>query len=255
VTLISSIVQDAYRENNILPLAAAPNANQNIEALRLYNALLSSLYGTDVGETLSDWPLGDFGRDPAPGYVPIASLQYLHYPPINSRLIAVNEAAISIDLTLRPQDGARYAILDPFGRLAAFPVTLNGNGRTIAGSPTIILNTNGLAREWLYRADQSNWVQLTDLALTDQNPFPQEFDQMFTILLAVRLNPRYGRELSDLSTSILRTGRTTFIARYINSQPLWVDDSISWPFMSRQGYGQERSFTSNNGFNQGRPYG
>jgi len=90
VTLISSIVQDAYRENNILPLAAAPNANQNIEALRLYNALLSSLYGTDVGETLSDWPLGDFGRDPAPGYVPIASLQYLHYPPINSRLIAVS---------------------------------------------------------------------------------------------------------------------------------------------------------------------
>lgn len=255
MTLISSIILDAYRESNMLPLSAVPNDAQNTEALRLYNALLGSLYGTDIGELLADWPLGDFGRDPTPGYQPIEGQRFVHHPPINSRFIAVNEHPISVDLTVRPQDGARYAIVDPFARLAAFPVTLNGNGRTIAGQPSLVLDTNGMMREWVYRADLGGWVQLTDVALTDDNPFPKEFDQMFSILLAYRLSPRYGRELSDLSTSILRTGRTMFIARYINSQPLKGNEEISWPYMSRQGYGQERSFTSNNGFNEGRPYG
>jgi hypothetical protein len=63
VTLISSIITDAYREANIIRLGGVPNANQVTEALRLYNALLGSIYGDDAGESLADWPLGTFGRE------------------------------------------------------------------------------------------------------------------------------------------------------------------------------------------------
>jgi hypothetical protein len=38
VTLISSIITDAYRESNMLALGKDPTANQSAEALRLYNA-------------------------------------------------------------------------------------------------------------------------------------------------------------------------------------------------------------------------
>lgn len=255
MTLISSIILDGYRESNIIPLAAAPSDNQNTEALRLYNGILNGIYGSDAGELLQNWPLGDFGRDPNIPVAPIASRRWLHHPPINSRLIAVNEDPISIDLTLRPQDGARYAIIDPFGRLASAPVTLNGNGRTIAGAPSLVLDTDGMAEEWMYRADLGDWVQITSKALTDENPFPPKFDTMFVILLALRLNPRSGRELSDMSQSIFKQQRTEFLARYLNFQPLEIDDSMSWPYMSKQSYGQSRSFSSQGGFDRGEYYG
>lgn len=256
MTLISSLILDAYRESNIIALSAVPSDPQNTEALRLYNALISGIYGTDVGENLADWPLGDYGVDPNNYCPPIAqTLRIIQNPPINSRLIAINQVAITIDLTRKPQDGARYAILDPYGRLATYPVTLLGNGRTISGLTGVVLNTNGLSREWLYRADLGDWVQLTQKLLTDDNPFPAEFDNLWIVLLAMRLNPRYGRALTDMSQTILAGQRRNFIARYINSQPLQVDDSVSWPYMSKQGYDTQRSFSSQGAFNRGDYYG
>lgn len=254
MTLVSSIILDAYREANTLPLTALPNDAQNMEALRLYNALLGSLYGTDVGENLSDWPIGDFGRDPSNHFPPISTFRCLSHPPINSRIVATNQGAIVVDLTVRPQDGARYALIDPYGQLATYPVTLNGNGRTIEGVPYITLNTANTRREWVYRGDLGDWTKISNVALTDENPFPHEFDQFFSILLAMRINPRYGRELSDLSTSILRANRAAFVARYITSAPLEINDDVSWPYMSRQGYDTQRSFSARGAFNRGEPF-
>nr|GAT42387.1 predicted protein [Mycena chlorophos] len=244
VTLVSSIIFDAYRESNIIPLAATLTDGQSAEALGLYNAILSSLFGTDVGEFYRDFPLGNFNRDIPPGERISTNEHWVNHPPINSRLIALNEEPITIDLTGRPQDGARYQIMDPFSRLPDFPVTLNGNGRLISGFGSITLDTAGLDTEWMYRADKAAWVPLTNVELTDDNPFPKKYDQMFIVLLAIRLNPRYGRALSDLSQSILKVGRTAFIAQYLNSQPLEAKDDISWPFMSRQGWGYGRQFSS-----------
>lgn len=256
MTLISSIILDAYRESNIIPINVVPNDNQNTEALRLYNAILSGLFGTDVGEILRDWPLGNLGRDPEDQCDVIGpNSAWIMRPPINTRLVAVNTSPISIDLTVRPQDGSRYGIIDPFGQLATNPVTLNGNGRTIDGAPTFVADENGFSNEWLYRADMGSWISIANKALTDQNPFPQKFDEMFIILLAIRLNPRYGRDLTDLSKSILTANRTAFIAQYINSQPLERDDSIAYPFMSRMGWWWGREFGSTTGFGRGNPYG
>jgi hypothetical protein len=90
VTLISSIIADAYREANIIPLGRAPNANQVTEALRLYNALLNAIYGDDAGETLADWPLGTFGREA--GYTLPYTDDVVKHPTINRRLIATATA-------------------------------------------------------------------------------------------------------------------------------------------------------------------
>lgn len=250
MTLISSIITDAFREGNILPLGKAPNANQAAEALRLLNGLFSSIYGDEAGEDLTDWPLGNFGRE-SPEY-DLAFTDYrVDHPTINRRLIAVNEEAKTVYLTLRPQDGARMGIADPFGRLASVPVSLDANGRTIEGSASVLLDTNGTFREWFYRADLGDWVRLTEKADTDEMPFPADFDNFFITALAMRLNPRYGRTMDDQSALIYKSERRKFVARYLQSMPLEILDDISWPFMSTQSYDQQREFSSSRAFDRG----
>ncbi len=248
--LVSSIITDAFREGNILPLGKAPTALQTTEALRLFNAVISAIYGGDAGEELGDWPLGTYGRESKADPINYTQDQ-LQRPTINRRLIAVNTTALTVYLTVWPQDGARMGIADPFGRLAAFPVTLDANGRTIEGAATKLLNTNGLFQEWFYRADLGQWVKLSALTEIDNLPFPDEFESFFILLLAMRLNPRYGRSMDEQSAAIFKQGRTSFVARYLQSMPLEIDDSISWPFMSMQSYDQQRQFSSSPGFDRG----
>lgn len=250
MTLISSLITDAFREGNIIPLGRVPNDNQVTEALRLYNALIRSIYGDDAGEALADWPLGTYGyENPNPG--PDYTAPDVCRPNINRRLVATNTAAKRVYLTPFPQDGARMGIIDPHGRLAAFPVTLDANGRTIEGAATLLLNVNGTNREWFFRADLGQWVRISDLLATDQNPFPADFDQFFIVLLAMRLNPRYGRQMDAQSATFFKNDRQKFVARYLQSQPLESDDSLSWPFMSTQSYDQQREFSSNRAFDRG----
>lgn len=250
MTLVSSIITDAFRESNILPLGKAPTAQQSAEALRLLNAVFGSIYGDDAGEFLTDWPLGNFGRE-SPDY----NLEFTDYridhPTLNRRLIVLNEEAKTVYLPLRPQDGSRMGIVDPFSRLSAFPVTLNANGRTIEGNLTLLLNQDGLNQEWFYRTDLGDWVRLTQKTETDEMPFPSDFDNFFMTLLNMRLNPRYGRNMDEQSALIFRNEKRKFVARYLQSLPLEILDDISWPFMSTQSYDQQREFSSNRGFNRG----
>lgn len=250
MTLISSIITDAFREGNILPLGRVPNTNESAEALRLLNALFSSVYGDEAGEWLTDWPLGNFGRE-SPEYDLAYTDDRIDHPTINRRLIAVNETAKTVYLTLQPQDGARMGIADPFGRLASVPVSLDANGRTIEGTASITLDQNGMFREWFYRADLGDWVRLTEKAETDEMPFPSDFDNFFITFLAIRLNPRYGRSMDQQSASIYQSERRKFVARYLQSMPLEILDDISWPFMSTQSYDQQREFSSNRAFGRG----
>jgi hypothetical protein len=216
VTLISSLITDAYREGNILPLRKVPDANQVTEALRLYNQNILSIYGGEAGESLCDWPLGTFNVD-EPGFIDPRAPYSIQRPTINQRLLATNTAALTVYLTPYPQDGARMGIADPFGRLAAFPGDARCQRPDHRRAPTKVLNVNGTFQEWFYRADKGDWVKLTSLASTDQNPFPEEFDIFFYIGLAMRLNPRYGREMDPQTATVFKSARSQFIARYLQS--------------------------------------
>jgi hypothetical protein len=252
MTLISSIIADAFREGNILPLGTVPNALQSAEALRLLNAVFSAIYGDDAGEPLLDWPLGDFGRERAQYTLP----ESIQYPKINRRMIVTNEEPLTIYLTAKPQDGSRMAVADPLGRLATVPLTLDANGRTIEGVQTLLIDTDGTFSEWFYRADLGNWVRLTSKIETDEMPFAAEFDEYFITCLAMRINPRYGRTMDEQSIMLYKNQRRKFIARYLQSARLEIDDSLSWPFLSTQGYDQQREYySSTNSFNSGNYWG
>lgn len=250
MTQISSILVDAYREANIFPLRKALDTEQIVEALRLYNGNIRAIYGDEAGEKLIDWPLGTYNYE-SPNYGPPYTEYAVDHPTINRRLLVTNTEAKTVYLTPFPQDGARMGIADPFSRLSTVPVMIDANGRTIEGNSTLLLDQDGTFREWFYRADLGQWVRITSLLESDENPFPDDFDNFFIIGLAMRLNPRYGRQMDPQSATVFKAERTKFIARYLQSQPLEIDDSISWPFMSTQSYDQQREFSSNWAFDRG----
>ena len=108
-------------------------------------------------------------------------------------------------------------IVDVANNFSTNPFTINGNGRTIEGAVSQVYNTDGEKREWMYRGDLGDWVVVTPIALDGDMPWGPEFDDMFIILLAMRLNPRYGQTMHPASVEILKEVRSKFTARYSQS--------------------------------------
>lgn len=218
MTLTSEIIVSALREPNTIGRTATPSASQVAEALGRLNALVSSTYGYEVGRKLIDWPVGQEGISAQDRTA--WSADHWSYPPNNVRLIAASTEPQTIYLHPHPSDGARIALVDPASRLAAAPVTLDGNGRTIEGSATSVQSTDDTNRTWFYRADLGEWVVLSTLTGADPEefPFPAEFDDYFITMLAARLNPRYGRSLSEASTAALARSLDILRSRYTQAE-------------------------------------
>lgn len=226
MTLVSSIITDAYRESNLIPLVATPNANQVTEALRRLNTLLLSTVGNEAGDGLSEINIGgDYDEETLTNT----------WLPDNIRLMLNLTAAKTYLLDPYPQNGQRFAIVDVGGNLATYNVTIDGNGRRIEDTPTLSLTTDDLFRQWMYRSDTGNWVRIATVTDSDELPFPEEFDDYFITMLAIRINPRYGQELSGATQMALSRARRQLTARYkqtrevpsdVNPRGFLTDDQL-----------------------------
>jgi hypothetical protein len=237
MTVTLEIITSAYRESNLIAIGATPTTAQIAEALSRLNALVSSVYGYEVGEPLGDWPIGvegvvDYSYDWTSDVWP--------YPSANVRLIANSTEAQTIYLPPTPSDGARVAIIDPNSRLTAAPVTIDGNGRTIENAANVVLDANGTNRIWLYRAELGNWSLLSTLtgAEGEDFPFPNEFDDYFITKLAMRLNPRYGRSIAQESAVEMDRILEKLRARYRQYKAVLGEDG---PAILTRGYGTSRN--------------
>jgi hypothetical protein len=126
-------------------------------------------------------------------------------------------AATTVNLHPDPEDGSRISVVDSFGNFATNNFTLNGNGRKIDAAATAVLATNNMQKEWFYRADLGQWLAITSLGINDTFPFPIEFEDMFVIGLATRLNPRNGVAIDEQAMMNFRRQRNLFRARYSQS--------------------------------------
>jgi hypothetical protein len=205
MTLVSSIITDAYRESNLIPLIATPSANQVTEALRRLNNIIMSTVGNEAGDELRDL---NYGGD----YDQSTCLR--EWLPRNVRLVLNLDAAVSLDAHPYPFEGQRLSFIDVGDNLNTYNVTISGNGRLIEGASSVTLSVDGDSRQWMYRSDTGNWVKIEELEEDDDMPFPLEFDDYFITALAMRLNPRYGQELHPLSLEALRRSRSQLRSRY-----------------------------------------
>lgn len=215
----AEIIQDAYRESNLIALGQSPSTAQTAEALRRLNSMISALMGYEVSDRLLDWPVGTDNLQMSTTW----NEQLWKYLVPNVRIIVNQAAATTLYLPPDPRDGARIAIVDPRGLLAANNFTLEGNSRVIENATSVTLSTNNLNREWMYRADLGQWVVSSILAATDDMPFPIEFDDFFITMLAMRMNPRYGRSISEETAVVLRDMRNKIRSRYYQARDVPAD--------------------------------
>lgn len=210
MTTASGLITAAYRESNLISLVATPTTNEQTEALNRLNPLVLSTIGSEAGNELTDIQIGGTYDQ---------SSSVTTFIPANSRLALNLSAATTYKLNPLPLDGERVAIADAAANLNTNNLTLSGNGRRIETAASVTLNTASLSRQWMYRADLGNWVRLTDLALSDAMPFPEEYDDYFIVSLALRLNPRHSASLAPESQAALERSKQQLQARYRTPRP------------------------------------
>lgn len=216
MTLVGTIIEEAMRESGLITELQHPTPTQNARALERLQSLVSGVYGYDVGEKLSDWPVGTVGLHEHTSW---SELDW-KYPIQNSRLVLAHATPQIVYLPDDPENGARIQLIDLRGALATYPVTLNANGRLIEGQPVLVLNTANLNCKWMFNADTSDWALVEGLTAVSEMPFPIEYDDYFIIKLAARLDPRYGRSLSELSVARISELQERLSADYRQTRPM-----------------------------------
>lgn len=221
MTTVYQIIVDAYRQSNLVGLGIAPTKAQETEALRYLERIVAQAFGNEAGDPLTGFPIGRNNIQRPAGYPGWESVPDNYwFVPKNTRC-NLNLETSNVHLYLDPfvTDGSRFAIVDASNNLATYPITIHGNGFFIEGQESLTLNTNGLDREWFFRADLGEWKRCTPLELFSEFPFPKEFDDYFIISLAFRLNPAYQRTLDPQSQAILAKSRNALTSRYSQVVP------------------------------------
>lgn len=220
MTLVSEIISDAFRQSNIIAVGSSPTDAQATEALRHLNRLVKSVSSAEAGEPLQNFPIGRTNISKPSGYPWYDNLPDGDwFAPKNIRAMFNLSEPVTIYLHPSPDDGTRFGAVDVAGNLATHNVTIYGNGNNIETSNSIVLNTDDVNSEWMYRADTGNWVKYAVLISTDTFPYPTEFDDFFITMLAVRLNPAYGATLDPQSDAVLRRSSRQLKARYKQTKP------------------------------------
>lgn len=216
MTLVSSIIQQAYRESNIKARVAPITSDESAEALVLLQNIVMSTMGDEVGYKLEDWDVQSASNITEPTGVTLTAPQaaaWIVAP--SARLICNLAAPLTLVLDPKPMDGQTFAVIDAAGGFATNNLTLNGNGRLPISN---VLNTNGFSGQWMYRADTATWTAITNFLTTDQFPFPQDFDDYFIISLALRIDPRNGKQLGQSSAARMEQQRLQLVDRYRQSR-------------------------------------
>jgi len=224
MTTVTEIINDAFRQSNLVAAGGSPTAPQSTEALRYLNRIVKSVFGTEVGEALSAIPIGGGNISRPSGYPWYGDTPDGDWVvPKNVRVVLNLENSLDLYLHPEPNDGTRFALADAASNLGTNALTVYGNGRTIEGSTSVTFNTDGETGEWFYRQDTANWAKYAPLAELDTFPFPEEFDDYFITMLALRINPSYGTMLDNQSAEVMRRSKTQLRARYNQNVPVRSD--------------------------------
>lgn len=216
MTQVSDIIRQALRETNVVAITQDSNPNETAEGLTRLQALVLSTLGNEVGYIMEDWNVKSTTNLTKPSGVPLTAPQATAYTvPPNARLVCGLTAPTTLLLDPQPQDGQRFSAVDAIKGFATNNLTINPNGRKIEGDTVNkVLATADASIQWLYRADLADWKVIDPLGLDAEFPFPADFDDYFIIMLAMRLNPRYGKELTKESAARMDQQRQQFINRY-----------------------------------------
>lgn len=180
MTLISSLIRDAYRESNLIATSANPSTAEVTEGVSVLNQFLGSLFGHEAGQEFVDLSVA----------AATATLR-----PNERALVSYNSGNVTLTLPAVPDNGARVQIVDTVIG-GSRTLTLNPNGRKITGAATLVLAA-GSNKVYMYRADLGDWLVISPLASSDTLPFPVDYEPLFVAAIAIRINDRHGQPVPE----------------------------------------------------------
>lgn len=211
MTLVQDIIDRGYREGNLIPAGQSADDTQRTEGLNVLNGFLRSLFGFELGQWLRDVTI------PYPGE------HHRHHSHTfgadedfyaNVRFLSKITSAKTVKLDPHPEDGAQIAYASVG---ATANLTIDAQDRLIESSTALELTPLDSPRHWFYRADIGTWVLVQTLALTDEQPFPPEFDDFLISAVSKRLQPRHSKELAPGTEEIFKEGMKILRARFNQS--------------------------------------
>lgn len=227
MTTIRQIITDSFREGGIIQIGTSPSAEQQDEGLRKLQSLIKRLFGNEMGSPLETINYGRNGLLQAySSSYDMSNVLSSYFVPPNSQLVVNAEQAYNVFLNPQPQDGERVSIVDVAQNFASNYFTLNGNGRRIGTETEQTFTANGTNKSWFYRGDLAQWVEVSDLDLDDESPFPSEFDDYLSISLAMRLNPRYQQQTAPETLMEYKRIRSQFRSKYRQTKDAYPDIAL-----------------------------
>ena len=245
---IQTIIEDAYRESNILPLGQSLETNELSDGLSRLQRLVDSWYGQVAGEYVYDWFIPKLDRAPDyalnPRDVYGLNRTQPQYPGINARLVLNLTSDFTVYFPKYPNDGSRMTFVNVGDDTKTF--TINPNQKNIEGSnASIAINLQQVSSgDYFFRSDTQNWQKIEPLTLAGESPFPAQFDDLMTSALARRLSVSNGQNPSPIIEEVYRRQMDAFRARYKQLTPTNITDNIGTiqSFMVDGEYGSPDGF-------------
>jgi hypothetical protein len=200
MTTIAQLITDAYQYNNLVALTSIPTAEEQDKGLRYFNRIFRGVFGSELGDSLSESNVG------------FSTGSELVVP--NTRYLCNANSSKVFRLPPTPRDGSQFSVQDVSNTFATHPATVDPNGRKIEGTFSLLLNDAGFSGHWFYRADLGDWLKISSLETDSLFPLPEEFEEFFIIMLALRLNSSEGLASSPELSAIMRDVSKKFRARY-----------------------------------------
>ena len=230
MTLTSALIQQAYREGNLIPVGSVPTTAELTEGLDGLNRLMFSALGIDFGEVLSDWLVpqpqrtsavaANYPQSPLAINAPSSVFQN---PPSNSHIVW-NGTTQTVWFPDNPRRGSRMSLTQASGFWDGDPntpkayLTLDGNGLQIEDAATLVLDNDVSNMQWFYRQSTGSWRRVVDAVLTDEWLFSSDMDDYWILMLAFRLAGRYGKTMSRESAMSLQWIKGVVRQRYRQTQ-------------------------------------
>ena len=209
---VVDIVTSAYRRIGVVTEAQALTEEAKADAVSALNHLLDRLPSQGVGEAMK------LRRVTASMTVTEPSILHV-----------IAAGALTITLPEEPSNGFRVKIVDVGKTASTSNITIARNGWLIAGSSAnVVLSTDGASKEYMFRADLGDWVEITrPLLPSAQMPFASSDDEAFSALLAKRLIEDRAKPLTAELQSAAQDGLIHLQSSYQPDMTVDFDRSLT----------------------------
>jgi len=188
-----------------IPAGTAPSAQDAADCLVAMNAMKRAWFGTLIGPRLSPQAVAGITAQADNGG------EYM-IPPVGSP----SPGTFVLTAPLNPRNGARFGVVDAQLSWGATFLTIQGNGRLIAGStsPYRIAAAGANTRFW-FRGDVGGWIVEGDwTGPASALEFPDPVIAYFPYLLATAVAADFGASLTPEVEAAALEGRRVLARTY-----------------------------------------